>query len=600
MITDLFLNVIGISISISPVIMLLLIFTPFLQKRYAMKWSYLMWVVIAIRLILPFHPDISFPQIVLDVPARITAPIHTAAKNDTPAMSPTAPAPIAVNQEDAMKAPLQADIEPSRFTWLDMIAYLWLTGCLLFLSVHTGSLLHYRGQIRKKGAVVRETYILQQVRRLSGKLHVRPHIKILRYEDAESPMVIGFLKPVLVLPDCDYSEEELYFILKHELIHIKRHDMYFKLLFMLANALHWFNPLVYIMQKEAVVDMELSCDEKVIRQSAYAVRKAYTEALLSTFGKRHKKGTFFTTQFYGGKKIMKKRFKNILTKSPRKNGAFLCICAICITLLSGMAIGCSAIKSDAPQEPVQTDPDTANPGLEENTNTQAADSDIQTADSSTQATSANDSNMDISGDPQPETMESLPEQPLPSEETTYSSILLGKSNFICADLANESLNINEAGRAVTDDDSVTVSATKFTVIDLDGDGSDEVVCWLQINGLSDYGFLILHDQNGEIYGYTLQYRAFINLKTDGTFLFSGGSADTGTGKLFFSETGYGISEQAYSQSAYDADNELTIQYFINEEPCSEDEFQDAINSQDQKPDVTWYDLSESNINAVLQ
>lgn len=145
------------------------------------------------------------------------------------------------------------------------------------------------------------------------------------------PVVIGFLKPMLVLPNCDYSGEELFFVLKHELIHIKRRDINFKLLFVISNALHWFNPLIYIMQKEAVVDIELSCDEKVIQQTTYAVRKAYTETLLSTFSKQHKRETFLTTQFYAGKKIMKKRFKNILTKSPKKNGLLLCICAIYIT-----------------------------------------------------------------------------------------------------------------------------------------------------------------------------------------------------------------------------------------------------------------------------
>ncbi len=363
----------------------------------------------------------------------------------------------------------------------------------------------------------------------------------------------------VVLPTCDYSEEELFFVLKHELIHIKRHDIYFKLLFVIANALHWFNPFVYIMQREAVVDMELSCDEKVIQQTAYAVRKAYTETLLSTFSKQHKKGTFLTTQFYGDKKIMKKRFKNILTKSPKKNGLLICICAICITLISGMLIGCSALKNDSSkesgqidndssEEPMQTDLDPINPGLEDN---------------------------------------------------NYKSILLGKSNFICADLANKSLNISEIGQAVTDDDSVAVSATKFAMIDIDGDGEDETILWLQINGISNYGFEILHYQNGEILGYTLQYRAFMNLKTDGTFLFSSGAADSGIGKINFSETGYHINSQAYSQSGFDSNNELIVQYFVNNESCSEDEFNDVINGQEQKADVEWYDLSENNINAVL-
>ena len=232
-----------------------------------------------------------------------------------------------------------------------------------------------------------------------------------------------------------------------------------------------------------------------------------------------------------------------------------------------MLIGCSAIKNDLPEETVQIEP--INQSLEDNTNTQNGN------------------------------IEDSPEQSVELEENAYKSILLGKSNFICTDLANESLNISEIGRAVTDDDSVTVSATKFAMIDIDGDGEDEVVLLLQINGISDYGFEILHYRNGEIYGYTLPYRAFMNLKTDGTFLFSGGAADYGIGKMTFSETGYSVRAMAYSQSGYDENNELTIQYFVNDEPCSEDEFNDVISGQEQKADVEWYDLSENNVNAVL-
>ena len=572
-----------------------------MNKRYAIKWKYLIWVAIAVRLIVPLNIDIPLPQIVIAVPTEITVPIDTNNENDAPTISQTEQKPIEVNHGNAIIAPPQTGLKPLKFTLLDITAYLWLTGCLLFLSVHIFSFWHYKGQVTKKGMVVKERYLLRQVCQLSRKLRIRSNIRILRYENAESPMVIGFLKPMLVLPNCDYSEEELFFILKHELIHIKRHDIYLKLLFVIANAVHWFNPLIYIMQKEAVVDMELSCDEKVIQQTAYAVRKAYTETLLSTFNKQHKRETFLTTQFYGGKKILKKRFKNILTKSPKKNGLFLCICAICIILISGMLFGCSAIKNASQEEPVQIDFDTANPSLEDNANTQADSADNSGTDifGDAQADSANDTSTDISVNIQNENKENPLEQSLELEENNYKSILLGKSNFICTDFANKSLNISEIGQAVTDDDSVTVSVAKFAIADIDSDGEDETVLWLQINGISDYGFEILHYQNGEIYGYTLQYRAFMNLKTDGTFLFSSGAADFGIGKMIFSKTGYSVSSQTYSQSGYDSYNELTVQYYVNDESCSEDEFNDVINSQEQKADVEWYDLSENNINAVL-
>lgn len=446
MITNLFLNVIAISLSTSLIIIFLLIFAPFLNKRYAIKWKYLIWVVIAVRLIIPFNMDIPFPQIVFDVPTEITVPIDTNNENDTQTILPIEQKPTQTNNENALKAPTQRKQKTVKIILLDIIAYLWLTGCLLFLSVHIFSFLHYKRRIAKKGIIVKERYILQQVYKLSRKLRIKSNIRILRYEDAESPMVIGFLKPMLVLPNCDYSEEELFFVLKHELIHIKRHDIYFKLLFVIANALHWFNPLIYIMQKEAVVDMELSCDEKVIQKTTFAVRKAYTETLLSTFNKQHKKGVFLTTQFYGGKEIMKKRFKNILTKSPKKNGLLLCICAICITLISGMLIGCSAIKNELPEETVQIE--SISQSLENDTNTQTDSADDNSTDLSNDAPT-DGSGTDITSDIQNGNIENPPEQSVELEENTYKSILLGKSNFICTNLANESLNISEIGQAVT-------------------------------------------------------------------------------------------------------------------------------------------------------
>ena len=88
--------------------------------------------------------------------------------------------------------------------------------------------------------------------KLKHELHVKCTLPIIEYSEAASPMLIGFFNHVLVLPEEQYSSEELFFILKHELIHLKRGDIYFKLLFVVANAVHWFNPLIWIMQKARI------------------------------------------------------------------------------------------------------------------------------------------------------------------------------------------------------------------------------------------------------------------------------------------------------------------------------------------------------------
>ncbi len=335
MMKDIFLSLFETSVSASLVIFVLLVLSPYLNKRYAAKRKYLMWIAVALRLAIPFHFSLPDRVLVVNVPEQIITPIAADTENAVPIMLDTEAGLVEV-------------------TVLDIIAYLWGAGVALFLSVHLLCYWHYKHKLIENALPIEEDRILRQICRLSGELRIKPAIRVVRNFSAESPMMIGFLKPVLVLPDNNCSEEEMFFILKHELIHYKHHDIYFKLLFVTVNAIHWFNPLVYIMQKEAVVDMELYCDEGVIRQTDITERKAYTEALFSTMGRQYKKGTALTTQFYAGKKIMKKRFKNILFKSNKKNGWPVCICVVCLTLMSGAMVGCSAVKNLPSEVKAQT------------------------------------------------------------------------------------------------------------------------------------------------------------------------------------------------------------------------------------------------------
>lgn len=157
-------------------------------------------------------------------------------------------------------------------------------------------------------------------------------------------------------------------------------------------------------------------------------------------------------------------------------------------------------------------------------------------------------------------------------EERYKAILLENGEFVNIDIMDHKrkLNLQNIGEAVTDDDSIKVEATQFTMVDLDGNGEDEIVLWLQVNGISDYGFEILYYHDQEVYGFTLTYRQFLDLKTDGTFLASGGAADTRVCKLQLSANGYQIEE------VFDSEH------------------------QDQKTDVEWYDLTEDNVEEHLQ
>lgn len=192
------------------------------------------------------------------------------------------------------------------------------------------------------------------------------------------------------------------------------------------------------------------------------------------------------------------------------------------------------------------------------------------------------------------------QEPLSPAES-YKAVLLDDGDFISTDLQNRKIKLKDIKEAVMDEDDVTMEAAGFTVIDLDGDGVQEIVLWLKINKVSDYGFAVLRYQEGDVYGYTLPYRSFMELKTDGSFLFSGGAADSGIGKLNFSEEEYTIDELYYSRSEYDFDKGLfAVRFFLKGAFCTEEKYEDGMKRQEEKPDAVWYELTADNVNDVLE
>lgn len=342
MIKMLFLSMLEISLATGPIILLLVMLAPFLSSRYAAKWKYWIWIVLAVRLLIPFGKTESEPLLVIDMPRQITTLLVSHDTVESALISGGEAEMLNLHEdEQELSAKMQMPRMSVGITPLDFAAVVWLMGGLAMLSVHGFSYVHFKRQVVRNGVFVEDSSILCLLQQLTEELQIRRKIVIMKYSRAAGPMIIGFIRPILIMPDETYSREELYFILKHELVHMKRHDIYFKLLLLAVNALHWFNPAVWLMRREAAVDMELSCDESVVRGMNLEVRKAYTETLLSALYREYARRIVLSTQFYGGKHVMKKRFKNILVGTKKKNGFSLVVCVAALTLALGSLVGCS-------------------------------------------------------------------------------------------------------------------------------------------------------------------------------------------------------------------------------------------------------------------
>jgi len=200
---------------------------------------------------------------------------------------------------------------------------------------------------------------------------------------------------------------------------------------------------------------------------------------------------------------------------------------------------------------------------------------------------------------QPSKAPSASVTPNKSLMSTYQSVLQGKTQFLSVDSKKE-INISQINQTVSDDSSVKAKVIKFAIVDLEKDNMPEVILWLSVNNNDYFGFEVLRYEDGVVYGYTLYYRTFMELKEDGTFSFSGGAADHGFGTVKFTKDGYTIDKITYCESSFDSENnQETISYFVNHKSATAEEFSSAIEKQSQKKDVTWYDFTDDNVKTLL-
>lgn len=149
----------------------------------------------------------------------------------------------------------------------------------------------------------------------------KPKFRLVRSPAVASPLSIGLFERTtrVVLPEKEYSPEELALIFRHELVHIGRQDAWSKFFLAFCAAMCWFNPLMWLAMGKSADDLELSCDEAVLRDETDARRRQYADLLLTTAGD----GRGFTTCLSPGAKAMRYRLKNVVKPAKKLTGGVL-------------------------------------------------------------------------------------------------------------------------------------------------------------------------------------------------------------------------------------------------------------------------------------
>ena len=269
-----------LSLSVSGALLLLLILglKPLYKNRFSKRWQYYIWIVVALRFLLPFTPDNA-------IVGSLFEKIDTVAITNEIPTSPNIPVPADTGNNNA--EPIQTNREINAAAMREPInkyVCLFFIWSALALILFVRKITVYQGfiqYIKAGNKEVSDIKILNLLSDCEEKLNIKTRVELSRNSLIASPMLIGFFRPRIILPIGELEDRELSYIFAHELIHYKQRDMFYKWLIQIVVCVHWFNPFVYLLEKEVNKSCELSCDEKVISVLDDTARREYGDTLIS-------------------------------------------------------------------------------------------------------------------------------------------------------------------------------------------------------------------------------------------------------------------------------------------------------------------------------
>ncbi|HHT04048.1 MAG TPA: peptidase M56, partial [Bacteroidales bacterium] len=304
--SELFLSILNMSLTASYVIIFIML-TRLTLKRAPKFISYALWGVAAFRLIIPFSFESMFSlmprntngaSIPRDIIYQQSPQVNSGIEMVDSFVNQLLPIPAA----GASVNPLQIYIEIG--------AYIWILGIVALLVYSFVSIYILKKQLKNSDLIEENIY---------------------EAKNLKTPFVLGVIKLKIYLP-AGINAEERNYILLHEQTHIQRKDHVIKILAFFILSIHWFNPLVWIAFILMSRDMELSCDERVLKEMNEDIKKPYANSLLSLATERH---ILNSSPLAFSEGNVKGRIKNVLYyKKPT-----FWIVAIAIILLVPVTIG---------------------------------------------------------------------------------------------------------------------------------------------------------------------------------------------------------------------------------------------------------------------
>ena len=317
--SQIFITVLNMSLTASYCIAVVIVLRFFLRRQPKI-FSYLLWSVVFFRLLCPFSLSSAFSLVRVNtniisqenmdrwtIENADTAGLYTA--EDGFMMQETDNADAQNTEADTRYAAEQTRL----LKMLIIAARIWIIGIVLLICYSIGTAYRFRRSLRQAVRIGENQY---------------------EAENITTPFVFGIIKPRIYLP-AHLSEEEKKYVLTHEKIHIVRKDYLVKTAAYGTACIHWFNPLVWLAFVLMENDMEMSCDEAVLRKLGIESKKEYSLSLLSLSSE---KMVFRGSPLAFGEGKVKSRVKNILSYRSSRLTAVIAVAVVLVIIIGGLML----------------------------------------------------------------------------------------------------------------------------------------------------------------------------------------------------------------------------------------------------------------------
>lgn len=280
-----FLAMVCTGAGLSALALVYLALLPLLGKRYGPRGLYRVWVVVLAGLLIPFSLLASRPLMTVELPQALSQPVAGSAATivlptaesqlaeavrapsavQASAAAQTAHQPVragadaqnanvenrpGTTTEDLTLAAVEREQSASASAgipvdWLSVLAWIWLVGAAVVLALAAVSHLRFARTVRRWQMPCEAAGYAAALKACLSEMRIRRRVGLRLCPTVSSPMLMGLLHPVILLPDEELTTDELVLVLRHELTHLKRGDLLVKAGLVLAYALHWYNPVVW-------------------------------------------------------------------------------------------------------------------------------------------------------------------------------------------------------------------------------------------------------------------------------------------------------------------------------------------------------------------